>query len=267
MRFLSYFSKWLKSRKRPRRQWRGFRYPSRARKHRLTPSAMLAPTNIPVQAATAGSSATTSTNQNLYVTNGQLPLVNGDQLGYGYSDTITIDTNAGGGVYVNMNGKTASFGYGQITSIVVNTGTGDNGVYVNNEAAGVPLTINDGGNDYVHIGSYGNAQGIRGSVSISDPSYYTNLFIDDSADSFGRSVWVNSTYVTGLTYSPIFFHYNDLSLLPSRAARAATTSTSWDSIDLHRLKRGLYPDPERQRQRYRQRAGHGRGILSRRWCT
>jgi hypothetical protein len=186
------------------------RQPARARlaveclEDRLTPSTMAtSQNNLLVNSPAA---------QSFYVNNGQL-VVNGDQLGYGYSDTIIIDVNASRGVYVNLNGTIASFGYGQITSIVVNTGAGSNAVYVNNEAYGVPLSINDGGYDYIHVGSNGSVQGIWGSVSIYNPYYYTNLVIDDSADVFGRTVYVNSTYVVGLAPAGIYFHYNDLSYL------------------------------------------------------
>jgi hypothetical protein len=150
--------------------------------------------------------------QYFYFNNGQL-VVNGDQLGYGYNDTITIDVNSAYGVYVNLNGTVASFGWNVVKSITVNTGAGNNAVYVNNEASAVPLTINDGGTDYVRVGSNGSAQGIRGVVSINNPYYYTNLVIDDSADTYGRAVSVGSTYVIGLSYSGIQFHYNDLSYL------------------------------------------------------
>jgi acrosin len=150
--------------------------------------------------------------QSLIVNNGQL-VVNGDQPGSTFNDTITIDVNAAGGVSVNLNGQVMNFGLGQITSIVVNTGVGYNAVHVNNEASGVPLTINDGSYDFVAIGSNGSVQGILGSVSISNPSYYTGLVIDDSLDAVGRTVTVTSTSVTGLAPAGIFFHYNDLSSL------------------------------------------------------
>jgi hypothetical protein len=169
---------------------------------------MLTPQPVPVAGGVLGSAAP----QNLYVSNGQL-VVNGDQLGYGYNDTIRIDVNGQGGVYVNLNGQTASYGYGQVLSIVVNTGAGSNSVYVLNEADGIPLAINDGGSDYVSIGSGGSVQGIRGTVSISNPYAYTDLVIDDSADTVSRLATVNDTYVTGLAPANIYFHYNDLSYL------------------------------------------------------
>jgi hypothetical protein len=150
--------------------------------------------------------------QNFYVNNGTL-YVYGDQFGSGYNDTITIDTNWRGGVYVNLNGQVASFDPGQISSIQVYTFGGSNSVYVNNEAFGVPLTINDGGYDYVHVGSGGSVQGIWGTVNISNPSYYTNLVIDDSADTVARTVSMSSTYVSGLAPAGIYFHFNDLSYL------------------------------------------------------
>src|SRR5262249_1911389 len=138
---------------------------------RLTPSTMLAPQNGPGLLPTTGATFTSSS-QSFTVVNGQL-IIDGDQLGYGYADTISIDVNGHGGVYVNLNGQIAGFDPGQITSIVVNTKAGSNSVYVLNEAEGVTLTINNGGSDYISIGSHGSVQGILGSVSINSPSYYT----------------------------------------------------------------------------------------------
>src|SRR5262249_41975268 len=76
-------------------------------------------------------------------------VINGDQLGYGYADAISIDVNAAGGMSVTLNGESVSFEPGQIDSIVVNTGAGANVVQVLGVAAGVELTINDGGSDNV----------------------------------------------------------------------------------------------------------------------
>ncbi len=217
MSLLSCFSRWrksLQSARRPRA--------ARARvsveelEGRITPSVMFTPKHAtsaggPVVNHPAGLVANGNF-QNFAVTNGQLT-VTGDQAGSSYDDTILIDVNAGGGVSVNLDGQVMNFNFGQITSVVVNTGVGSNSVFVNNEASGVPLTINEGGNDFVQIGANGSVQGVRGSVSLSNPSYYTNLVIDDTADTVGRTVSVNSTSVVGLAPAGIFFHYNDLSYL------------------------------------------------------
>jgi hypothetical protein len=66
-------------------------------------------------------------------------------------------------------------------------------------------------------------QGIQGSVSIDNPSYYTDLFIDDSADTAARTVTINSTYVSGVAPADINFHYNDLSHLTIYAGSGGNT--------------------------------------------
>jgi hypothetical protein len=146
------------------------------------------------------------------LTRGQL-VINGDQLGYGYDDTISIEVNAAGGVSVNLNGEVVNFEPDAIDDIVVNTGAGTNYVYVNNEVQGVNLTINDGGNDYVSVGSQGSVQGVRGSVQINNPLHHTQLVINDSADPVARTVSLDSTGVNGLVPGNISFGPNDLSFL------------------------------------------------------
>ena len=145
--------------------------------------------------------------------NGTQLFINGDQFGYGYSDTISIDVNAAGGVSVNLNGEVVSFEPGAISSITVNTGAGNNSVYVLNEAQYVPLTINDGGDDYVSVGSHGSVQGVRGAVQINGPQHHTQLVINDSADTVAQTAYMDRNGITGLAPGNIGFGPNDLSYL------------------------------------------------------
>ncbi len=165
--------------------------------------------------------------QNFYVKNNQL-VINGDQFGYGYGDTISIDVNAAGGVSVTLNGEAVSFVKDQITSIVVNTGAGSNTVFVHNEAQDVSLTINDGGNDEVLIGDNGSVQGIRGAVQIYNPSYRTDLGIDDSADTSAQTAEISDQDVYGLAPADIYFHTNSLSSLTILGGSGGNT---FDIID------------------------------------
>jgi hypothetical protein len=143
---------------------------------------------------------------------GQL-VINGDQFGDAYNDSIIVDVNPAGGVWVNLNGEVVSFEPGQITSIVVNTGAGTNYVNVNNEALAVGLTINDGGDDHVYLGSQGSVQGIKGSVQINSPSNHTQLVINDSADTVAQKVVVDDLSVIGLAPGNIGFNSDGLSYL------------------------------------------------------
>jgi Ca2+-binding RTX toxin-like protein len=140
-------------------------------------------------------------------------VVNGDQFGDGYGDTISVDVNAAGGAVVSLNGESVSFEPGQLDAITVNTGGGSNSVYVHNEAQGVDLTINDGGNDYVYIGSNGSVQGVQGAVQINSPYNRADLVIDDSADTTAQTAYIDDHSVTGLAPGNIGFNSDGLSYL------------------------------------------------------
>src|SRR5438128_6414535 len=93
--------------------------------------------------------------QNFSVT-ANILTVNGDQLG-DKDDTIIIDLSPQGGVTISLHNAVATFEPGAFTSITVNTGTGQNHVYV--QDTNVPVTINGGSNDTVDIGNAGSVQG------------------------------------------------------------------------------------------------------------
>jgi hypothetical protein len=88
--------------------------------------------------------------QDFLVSSSHVLTVNGDQLA-NHNDAITLDVS-GNGVKVTLNGEIAQFDPGQISSIVVNTFTGNDTVNVERTLAGVPVTIDLGdGNDLVNI--------------------------------------------------------------------------------------------------------------------
>jgi hypothetical protein len=140
-------------------------------------------------------------------------VINGDQLGYGYNDTIVIYVNAAGGVSVNLNGEIVSFDPDMVSSIIVNTGAGANSVFVLNMPQGVDVTVNDGGDDYVSLGSQGSVQGILGSVQINNPFNHTQLVINDSADLSAQTVYMDDHSVIGLAPGNIGFNSDGLSFL------------------------------------------------------
>jgi hypothetical protein len=70
--------------------------------------------------------------------------VNGDQRGSNYDDTITIGLTGSGGVQVTLNGETAQFGLGAISSIDINPGGGTDRVNVESLPAHVPTFIQAG---------------------------------------------------------------------------------------------------------------------------
>jgi hypothetical protein len=150
---------------------------------------------------------------NIIIATKDVLTINGDQLGYGYGDTIAIDVNADGGVSVTLNGEVVNFDLDQISSIVANTGAGANTVYVLNVPQGVNVTINDGGDDYVGIGSQGSVQGILGSVQVNSPANHTQLVINDSADPVAQRASIDDSSVIGLAPGNIGFNSNGLSYL------------------------------------------------------
>jgi hypothetical protein len=137
-------------------------------------------------------------NYDLYIYGDQLPNKN---------DNIVIDTTAAGGVQVTMNGETATFDPGQIHSIHVYTGQGNNTVSVRSTLPGVNVSI-DGGvgsNDTVTIGKNGSLAGIAGAVNVVNNSGHTALIVDDSADTVARHGVITSGAVSGLSVGAITY--------------------------------------------------------------
>jgi hypothetical protein len=137
--------------------------------------------------------------------------LNGDQFGYGYNDTITIGENGSGGVWVDMNGEIASFDPGQITSIEVDGGQGNDTINVESTLPGVSVTVNlGGGTDTVNISpSAQTLDNIQGQVNVNGGSGYDTLNINDQhsigfADIYlVSSFGVTRGYTAGVYYSYI----------------------------------------------------------------
>jgi hypothetical protein len=135
--------------------------------------------------------------QNFYVSDNlsRVLTVNGDQLA-NPNDTITIDVS-GGGVRVTLNGEVAQFDPGQIGSIVVNTGNGND--TVNIEATPVPVTVNLGnGNDVVNLSpSAKNLANIQNTLTLNG-----NVFSSDALNVFDQNAPGNLTYsLSSATFS------------------------------------------------------------------
>jgi hypothetical protein len=157
--------------------------------------------------------------------------VNGDQLGSGYNDNITISTTGSGGVQVNENGEVFAFDPGQISTINVNTGGGSNTVNVQSEAWGVTLNINGGGSDTVNIGNNGSVQGILGTVNIANPPNYNTITVDASQDPASNVTLSTFTggdgaswgSISGLSLANINYKYGDTHSLTVNTGAAGTT--------------------------------------------
>ncbi len=132
----------------------------------------------------------TGQSQHFFVSGGLIPrvlTVNGDQLA-NHNDSITVDAN-GSDVRVTLNGEVAQFEPGQISSIVVNTQTGNDTVNVERTLAGIPVTVNlGGGTDIVNVSaSARNLGNIQGAVTIHDGAGVDTLNVDDQANAAGAT--------------------------------------------------------------------------------
>jgi hypothetical protein len=105
-----------------------------------------------------------------------------------------------------------------VGSMTVNTGGGTDTVNIN--ATSVPLAVNTttapggGGNDQVYLGTTpGGMQGYLGAVTIFNSASRDQVFLDDSADTGGRTVTISSGGVTGLAPAAINFTASSVSTL------------------------------------------------------
>jgi hypothetical protein len=107
--------------------------------------------------------------------------INGDQDWQNENDAFAVNATANGGLAVTFNGQVLPFDPYAVSNIILNTGGGNNFVQILGTGLGpADLYVNSGGNDTVQVGN-GMLTGIC-AVHVSNPSYYTNLTIDDSAD-------------------------------------------------------------------------------------
>lgn len=136
--------------------------------------------------------------------------VNGDQLGFNYDDLISIDDKYTGGAYVFLNFEIASFDPGQISEIDIFPGGGANIIGVAN--TNVPVNIDSESTDEVGIGNRNDGvQGIVATVNVSNPPAYTDLIVDDSADTVPQTAYISSDSVIGLAPANITYNGADLS--------------------------------------------------------
>jgi hypothetical protein len=120
------------------------------------------------------------------------------------------------------------YSYLGTSAITVHTGGGTDTVNVH--ATGVPLTIDNdggGGNDIVTLGANGNAQGIRGAVTVYNGPSYTHVNIDNSAEgsNHNHTVTIGSAGVRGLTPADVNFTSYSVNTLNVLGGRGNNTYT------------------------------------------
>jgi hypothetical protein len=136
-------------------------------------------------------------------------VVNGDQLGPSYNDTISVDLNGQGGVLVNLNGEVFSYPAGQISQVTINPGGGTDTINILNTTSGDPVTINEGGgNDSVYVSPGDRSlDHIQGKVTVKGGSGYDTLTIDDQNEffSFLESYTLTASTFTRANSAPISY--------------------------------------------------------------
>jgi hypothetical protein len=166
------------------------------------------------------------TTQNFYVTPqydssgsyiGNTLSIYGDQLG----DNYVINTTSTGGLRVTVNGETAAFDPGQITTLDVYTGGGGNVLNVVGTPSGMSTNIyGQGIFDQVVMGSLdqppaghggpppgsgdGYMSNIRGSVHFYGPGAIY-LYLDDSGDTTGQTVSMYDGQINYGGAAPIYY--------------------------------------------------------------
>jgi hypothetical protein len=109
-----------------------------------------------------------------------------------------------------------TFAYANASTLTVDTGSGGNTVDV--QGTGIPTTLLGHGTDSVNIGSGGSVQGIQGAVTIENPPSFTTIDVDDSADTVGRTVTLDTFAsptgsrfgtIVGLAPAEIMYKYGD----------------------------------------------------------
>ncbi len=121
------------------------------------------------------------------------------------SVTINITDNSAGALTSTGSGTstvTITKGTSSVSSLTFNS-TGQGNTY-NLEGSAAPVTVENTsavpGSDTVTLGNAGNTLQLFGSISISNSVGLTNLTVNDSADTTGRTANISSTQLTGLTH-------------------------------------------------------------------
>jgi hypothetical protein len=99
-----------------------------------------------------------------------------------------------------------------VAGVTLNNGAGNDTLNVLATDPGVPVSIQGtNGLDQVNIGNAGSVQGIAGALTIANTLSFTNLLINDSADTTARTAAYTSTGVTGVAPAAINWVATDIS--------------------------------------------------------
>jgi hypothetical protein len=163
--------------------------------------------------------------QNFSITTGHSLIINGDQLA-DPNDTITLDLS-GSATRVTLNGEAALFaasGAFGVTSIVINSGHGDDTINIDQTSAARPVTINLGdGTDTVNLaGASGNLNNITGAVTINGGGGTDTLNLFDQANTAVKAYRLTATTFSRATMGNVT--YNGITNLAINLGSAATNT-------------------------------------------
>ncbi len=120
-----------------------------------------------------------------------------------------------------MNGQVQYDGtYAALSTITIDGGAGHDTIDIEDIPPGISVTTIEGDTGAVNVGKAGSLLHILGTLWVTNPSSYTALTLDDSADIFARTAVVgtfpsdpNWGYIAGLTPENINYRYSDTSSL------------------------------------------------------
>jgi hypothetical protein len=158
--------------------------------------------------------------------------------------TVSLDTftPAGDTPWGSVSGLAPGGGpidyrYSAVSSVSITTGSGGDTVNVHaTDVSAITNLTSVGGADTVNVGNAGSVQDIAGPLNIENPNSFTTLDVDDSADSSGHTVTLDTftpvndspwDSITGLAPAPIQYEYGDTSSL------SITTGLAADTVDVH----------------------------------
>ncbi len=175
------------------------------------------------------------------------------------ADGVTRQASLSATTFAGPSLATVNFTAGQLASLTITGGSGDNTFNVpDTPAGGAPsfrTTLNSGtgfdavnvqgttgpllvqgvaGRDLVILGSAapiqgGTVAGLRGPVAVANAGGFTDLVIDDGGDLFGADATLDAGAVTGLAPAPITFAADELGSLTVNGGRGGNRFTVADT--------------------------------------
>ena len=168
--------------------------------------------------------------QKLFLTSTNALTINGDQLD-DPDDTFTLDV-AAGGYTINLNGELFQFDPGQVSSITINTLTGDDTVNMEGTIAGVPVTVNlGGGSDTVNLSPTDQElSNLAGAVTINGGSDTDTLNLFDQQSNADQDYTITSSTIAATGMATVSYQ--------GLAAVTLDTSNGTDTVTVQSTPAG-----------------------------